>query len=157
MAASSALAGDGACVLSSSRPEDVPDRCCIPLHMVSQDLQRHWMEKLPGFHPPLCVSAPWLIHLCHQAVPGLAAQDDAWSLPQPSLAMQLLHDTNRPKRFRGPSLDNLCFVLSLFQPLPFLHLLMYRQQSRIAQAGRDRQKSLSARMHCWAGGVAAPR
>lgn len=56
MAVSSPLAGDGACVLSSSRPVDVPDRCHAPLHMVSQDLRRHWMEKLPGVHHTLpCV------------------------------------------------------------------------------------------------------
>lgn len=70
---------------------------CLYLSPVaSQDVQRHWVENLPGpAHSGQCASAPWLTQLCQHAVPGPAAQDDACSLgSQPSLAMQLLHEAH---------------------------------------------------------------
>lgn len=42
---------------------------------------------------PVCLCS--VIYSAHQAVPGPAALDDVWSLPQPSLAMQLPHDADR--------------------------------------------------------------
>lgn len=99
MAVPSALAGDGACVLSSSRP----GMCLIDAVPLSTWFHRNsrgtgWKSSWGAPHPPLCASAPRVPQLCHQAVPGPAAQDDARSLPQPSLAMQLLHGANGPQQ-----------------------------------------------------------